>query len=472
MGIGESAILVEGSLNTKRMRKGNVLPVAIGAFAVVAFLFMIAWAVTPNLKWPWSTKTTPTNTVVVNTSVNTNITNTNSTGSNVNSTNNNTNTSSAAYTSPDGPFDIGANALLAVSYRKNSDRLISRLAKINPTTGKAVATTTLKLSDIQSEADLPALPYSPTFIDFGRDGDSIVFLASSSSQSDPYVGIFRTSFSNPSQIETVLKYDRHHLFNDDIPSISSMRFSAQENTVAFVISGDNGQMNNFVKSVDLADGTVHDLKTYPTAPTIVSFPRDGERLEVLWTTNTTYTQTPKDKWYYDILDLPSGQLVTSKLLVDEANSSVQQQLNLVPDSISPNNLAVAVGIYDREQSQSVLLTRSLSTGKYVKVSIENFYGSNVLWSNDSGQVVLQAGSKEMIYDLAKGPQDTISGMSSQILWYPGRFIIFSDPNGHLYSYNPTTKKNTELAKDLSIQAYGGGGYGGDGSSFSLNWVNR
>lgn len=39
-------------------RQGSVLPIAVMAFAIVAFLFMVTWAVTPNQTWPWTTKTT------------------------------------------------------------------------------------------------------------------------------------------------------------------------------------------------------------------------------------------------------------------------------------------------------------------------------------------------------------------------------------------------------------------------------
>ncbi len=60
------------------MRRASILPIAVMAFAVAAFIFVIAWAVSPGLKWPWSTKvenTANTNTGQV---VNTPIYNTNS----------------------------------------------------------------------------------------------------------------------------------------------------------------------------------------------------------------------------------------------------------------------------------------------------------------------------------------------------------------------------------------------------------
>lgn len=37
------------------MRKGTILPIALMAFAIVAFLFLVTYAVTPGLKYPWST---------------------------------------------------------------------------------------------------------------------------------------------------------------------------------------------------------------------------------------------------------------------------------------------------------------------------------------------------------------------------------------------------------------------------------
>lgn len=63
------------------MRRASILPIAVMAFAIVAFLFIITWAVTPGLKWPWSVNKTATNvTVSTNTAVTTNtvVANTNS----------------------------------------------------------------------------------------------------------------------------------------------------------------------------------------------------------------------------------------------------------------------------------------------------------------------------------------------------------------------------------------------------------
>src|ERR1043165_8258427 len=46
-------------------RLGSILPIAVMAFAVVSFLFVITWAVMPNQKWPWSTLVSTKNTNLV-----------------------------------------------------------------------------------------------------------------------------------------------------------------------------------------------------------------------------------------------------------------------------------------------------------------------------------------------------------------------------------------------------------------------
>ncbi|MBI5467296.1 MAG: hypothetical protein HY975_03765, partial [Candidatus Kerfeldbacteria bacterium] len=53
------------------MRKGTVLPIAVMAFAIVGFLFVVSYAITAGQKWPWSTPvdTSPTTNTAVNDAV-------------------------------------------------------------------------------------------------------------------------------------------------------------------------------------------------------------------------------------------------------------------------------------------------------------------------------------------------------------------------------------------------------------------
>lgn len=51
--------------DTKMMKKGSILPIAVMALAITAFLFVIAWAITPGLKWPWSTTSSKVSPIVV-----------------------------------------------------------------------------------------------------------------------------------------------------------------------------------------------------------------------------------------------------------------------------------------------------------------------------------------------------------------------------------------------------------------------
>lgn len=78
---------------TMHMRKGNVLPIALMALAIIGFLVLVSWAVTPGLKWPWSVNAekTATNTINTNITANVNISaNTNSVSNSNTLTNTNT----------------------------------------------------------------------------------------------------------------------------------------------------------------------------------------------------------------------------------------------------------------------------------------------------------------------------------------------------------------------------------------------
>lgn len=74
---GQARNIKHMGFNNISERRGSILPIAVMAFAIVAFLFLVMYAVTPGLKYPWSMNTTTTKSVV-NTSANVNtIANTN-----------------------------------------------------------------------------------------------------------------------------------------------------------------------------------------------------------------------------------------------------------------------------------------------------------------------------------------------------------------------------------------------------------
>lgn len=51
-------------LTNNVMRRGNILPIALMAFALVGFLFVLSYAITKDQKWPWSTNVQTTNTTI------------------------------------------------------------------------------------------------------------------------------------------------------------------------------------------------------------------------------------------------------------------------------------------------------------------------------------------------------------------------------------------------------------------------
>lgn len=53
------------------MRRGTVLPIAVMALAITGFVFIVFWAATPGLKWPWSIHISNTNSSNYNATSNT-----------------------------------------------------------------------------------------------------------------------------------------------------------------------------------------------------------------------------------------------------------------------------------------------------------------------------------------------------------------------------------------------------------------
>ncbi|MBI4426783.1 MAG: hypothetical protein HY567_04355 [Candidatus Kerfeldbacteria bacterium] len=380
----------------------------------------------------------------------------------------------AGYDAPEAPFTVADSKTLAVAFRRSTDKLVTRLAKVNAATGKTITTVELSTTQIQQSLGLTELPPAPSQFQFGRDGDSIVFLMSSATGTNPFIGIYRTSLATPTTVETVVQYDRNNLFNNDLPTISEILFNAPTNQVAFVIRGESGVNNNYVKIVNLKDKTVRDLKSYTTAPRLVGFPGNGSSLEVLYTDDEQYRDPPKGKWSYDQIRLSDGKVAATKLLLDEGSLSPPRDVYPSPDSISPNNTLFVFSSYSQEKRQSVLVVHNVQTGKLNEKSIDKFYGDNPsAWSPDSGKLLVRTGDGGVIYDLAKGAVDTIKEFSYAVLWYPGSLIIYANNQGDLYSYSPSVKKAVELEGISGIQGYGGDGYGGPGGGrLGINWVNR
>ena len=443
---------------SKNMRKGNVLPIALIAFAIVAFLLLVDLAISPK-KQSGNVVHQATNT---NTAANLNAT-TNANVSNVNGTVN-TNSSTEGYGSPEGPFTVSQSKTLAVAFKASTDQMVIRLAKVDVTTGKTVAQATIKTTDIQSQAHLPAIPNVASNVQFGSDGDSIVFMATHSDP--PFAGIFRTSFSNPKKIETIVLYDPDHLYNDDIPTLSGLRYHAETNTIAFTIRGQANKTNNDVLVVNGLEKVVEKVKSYPNEPALIGFPGNGAQLEVLWLDKSGDDyNNPTSKWSIDQIDLSDFHVAKSTLVVDQA--AIKYQVYLTGNNIAPNNKLVGTFLYSRELQKNALWFRRLDSGEVTAHFEEGQYYSAPVWSPDSGKVAVGNGTSGVIFDLAKGELDTIKGFSSGVTWYPGPYLVYQNNQGEIYSYSQTTKKSVEFEDlQVSYSDYGGGGL------FGQNWVNR
>lgn len=423
------------------------------------------------------TNTTPSN---VNTVVNSNTNTTNTNATNIN-TNTATVTPTALYDAPTGPFTTSGAKVVAFAYAKSTDKLVSRLAKVNAATGKTIETAQLSTIDLQKILNLPIVPNRPSFFRFGSDGDSVLFSLGGSSPF-PFIGIYRTSFSQPTKIETIVQYDKDHLFNGDIPTISDLLYNAETNTAVFVIPGDqSGERNHRVEVLNLADKTVRDLATYPTLPQLVGFPSNGTLLEVLYSDkpHNLNGKQQQVKWSYDQIRVVDGSVASTKLLVDEAtlpDAVGTPYISLTPDSIAPNNQLVVFTYRQKTNGYGAISFRNIVTGEVTSHVISGFNsGSPYSWSPDSGKILVSVYNKEpfgSVFDLAKGVTASVSGYGQGMLWYPADLIIFSTNSNTLASYNPVTKKRLSIFNE-SINDNGGYYEGYGGASFSgLRWVNR
>lgn len=395
------------------------------------------------------------------------------TNTNINAaTNSNTNTSVPVvrYDAPVGPFSVTNSSTLAVAYKRSTDRLITRLAKVNAATGKIAASASINAADLQKTLGFIEPP-TISAIDFGRDGDTFVMKIDGKIAGSPTTGLYRASIGDPAKVETIVQYDTTHLYNHDIPNIASFRYNAEENEVAFVVSGDQGTENNDVNLILLGDigRTVRTLKQYVMTPTLVGFPNAGQKLQVLYLDKyeNNYAKSTR-KWYYDQIDIQSGEVTLTKLVVDESKFDPARQLYLSGDNISPNNAVVAFSHY--VDNENVLAFRNLATGEVTDKNLSNYWINRYLWSPDSGKILLNKNDSATIFDLEKGDVGTISKLSGLVLWYPGSYIVYSGSDNTLYSYNPTTKKSVTI-NDIKLY-YDCGEMGCPNSANNIDWVNR
>ncbi len=438
------------------LRRGStsLIPVLATFFSVAAFV-LVMWFALPKHD---ATVKENANTTVIS---NTNLANT----SPAETSNENTNLAeeiAPSYNSPTGPFTVSTAKILATAFRRSNDQLVTHLLKVDVTTGNTSTEASLRTPDIQAAAGLPALPNSPNLVRFGTDGDSIVFVANVSNP--PAVGIYRTSFSDSTKIETLVQYDQNNLYNDDIPTISDLRFHAETNTVAFVIAGQADTDNNDLMVMNALDKHVRKLTSYPNAPALVGFPGNGAQVEVLWQDVQKNSDSPIGKWQMDQIRLSDDQVVKTTLVIDEG--AVGQDVYLTGDNISPNNNLVGTSVYAKDQRKTSLWFRNLADGQVTALFPDGYYGGNFIWAPDSGKIVYQTNSTGILFDLAKAKVGEIKNFGSGVLWYPGPYLIYSDTSGDFYSYSISSGKSVKLADLNPSYGYGSGGLLGK------DWVNR
>lgn len=444
--------------HTFRSRFGNALPIAImalsviavGAFTYLSFLSQEEEADKNKNK---------TNVVVntTNTSANTN------TSTNVNGNSNTNSSNEVTYDPAVGPFSVTNAKLIAVSYRLPTDKIVTRLAKIDVTTGKKIKEAVLRTTDIPV-ASKQATPTSPTNIRFGKDGDSILFVSSNSYSGLPFTGLYRTSLSTPDKIETVVEYNPENLYEGDVPTISSVAFDAERNQAVFLIQGSAGQKNTYVIHVDLNTKETKKLITLDYIPEFVGFVADGSAFQIFHVDDVDGGRFTKGKGYFENISVETGSIVKKTLVYDESAMTPKLEVYGSQAHASPNLRLFALSAYYNNESHSYFwdtTTKKLTS----PTGFQNAYSYGYAWSADSGKVYFQSGNEGVLYDLAKGVIATVPKAGAGLAWEPGVQPVFLEGSG-ISTYNVTTKKKVSLLDNIGYNDYGG--YG----STIIEWVNR
>lgn len=443
------------------MRKGvtSLTPAIIGLLAVVGFLLVL------NLSFQSYYAKKGSSQTLVNTTTEPEI-NTNTTV-NVNSGVTNTNASARpSYDAPTGPFTISNSTTFAMASRQSTDRLVTRVRKVNAETGDQIIDDQIRSTDIPTGLT-GQIAAAPSKVKFGNDGESIVFLSSNLYSGTPYTGLYRTSFSAQNKIETIVQYDPTNLFNGDVPAINDVAFDAERNRVVFMIGGSEGKENTYLMLVNLADKKVKQVKLLSTVPQFVGFIADGSAFQVFRRDDDNLGNAPKGKGYLENINLANGHVDKSILIYNEAIFDPKLQVYQQQEGISPNARAFAFSSYLNDQNQIFLwnvATKELTS----PTELSNIYANGYIWSPDSGKLYFQANDHGTIFDLAKGVIATISKGSQGVSWWPGAVPVIRYQNGDISSYDLTTKKSTTLLEGNGNSD----GYGGGDGLLGWGWVNR
>lgn len=443
-----------------KIRQGvtSLTPAIIGLLAVVGFLLVLnlsfqsyyAKKVSDQATANTSTETTENTNVAIN--VNSNTTNTNT-------------SASIAHSAPTGPFTISNSTNFAMASRQATDRLVTRIRKVNAETGDQIIEAQISSTDIPTGLT-GQIAAAPSKVQFGHDGESIVFLSSNLYSGTPYSGLYRTSFSAQNEVEKIVQYDPTNLFNGDVPAINDMAFDAERNRVVFMIGGSEGKENTYLMLVNLADKTVKQVKVLSTVPQFVGFIADGTAFQVFRRDDDNQDNNPKGKGYLENINLTNGRVDKSILIYNEAAFDPKLQVYQQQEGVSPNARVFAFSSYLNDQNQTFfwnIATKELTS----PTELSNIYANGYIWSPDSGKLYFQANQNGTIFDLAKGIVATISKGSQGVSWWPGAVPVIRNQAGDILSYDLSTKKTTKLLE-------GGGGneyYGGD-SLLGWGWVNR
>ncbi len=467
------------------MRRASILPIALMAFAIVGFLFVLSYAITKDQKWPWSVKSTTTTAstnTITNTEENVNTeTNTNTTS--------NTNTSIDQLEMPIGPFTVGSQPILNVAYY-DTGASVNTLIKLNSETGKILKQASLNLKSSTAVHATGVQLEGTATIQFGSDGDSIVFSSSNmegiGGTSHPYSGIYRTSFSHPEIIQKIVQYDGNRLLSGQVAFIESFLYNAESGQVAY-ITADTTDPDRPVRSVHMVDlnGTSKIIKEYQDSLTLVGFTDHGQKLNVEVTVIPNGTNNNKGRSVMDTLTTTNGNLLKTLTVYDDTEGGADGTIDFSTNALAPNLKNYV--FWDDTFGPPRLMFRNLSTKKYV--GYENLDQVNnvfIPWSADSGKVflltkVISLTPKDgytkidlggvssryekytgKIFDLAKGVIGGVDGAIYPFIWSPGPDIIFQKINQGIYSYNPQTRAEIELPLGRRHES----------NITGINWVNR
>lgn len=270
---------------------------------------------------------------------------------------------------------------------------------------------------------------SSNSIQFGADGDSIMFLAGTkpSMRGSEHIisGLYQTSWSAPEKIEKIVNYQ-------DDARINSWLFDAERNRALFFLE-DIINEKFTLYSVDLDTKLVTRIKGYSELPYLTFLGLD---------TNSIYNITQENdsnrsagNIYLEKVDLTTGGSVNNLIYKPGASISLPAANK---NSLSPNRKLFV-------SWDDALTIRTLPDNIISKPYTWPPRNNNICWTADSSNVILIMQDDGKVYNVnTEEIVATIPELSYTFIGAPGNYVIYETADYSLRSYSFDTQKITDL----------------------------